>query len=216
MRAFFKKHRRIILGLPVIVLVLIGISSGALAALFEDIIITYTPYVEPKDTPPTLVTLITTADEGPPVELIGDITDTGGSTIIERGFVWGLQHCTDPGDIDPNETGYGYNWLEEGEFGLGEFGYYPPDLLLDTDYYGRAVALNAIGWSYGNEVVFDPLNSDEPGSALLRNMLRILLAGVILLGVIQFSRLGGVAMLMSAVVGIITFGIIDILVITLL
>ena len=215
MRTFIRKWRRVILVTLVTVIVSVGLFSGVLAATLENILITYVPYTEPaRDVPPTLVTVITRADEGPPVELIGDVTDTGGLTVTKRGFVWSLQHYTDPGDTNPNETDYEHIWLEEGEFGLGRFGYFPPALELDIDYYGRAVACNDAGWGYGNEVIFDPVSVDS-GSLLLRVLLRVLLAAVILLGVLQFSRLGGVAMLISAVIGLMTFGIIDVLVITL-
>lgn len=125
------------------------------AGILDDILISATPDWEEL----TLANVVTIAPltHDPPITLKGFIMDDGGSVITERGFVWSLSSYEDPGDVSPEEADYEYHWTEEGEFGEGRYSYDPPDLVERTEYYGRAVVLNSSGWSYGNEVTFDPI-----------------------------------------------------------
>lgn len=75
--------------------------------------------------------------------LNGNITDTGGANVTERGFKWG----TSPGN-------YTYSLSEFGSFGIGAFDYQITGLNRQTIYYFRAKARNSAGWSYGLEKSF--------------------------------------------------------------
>jgi len=123
----------------------------AFAAEVDSVLVIVIPGWVPEE-PPTLVTTVTTA----PLILTGNITDTGGSAITKRGFVWCSVSHTDPYNTAPEKTNYEFMWSETGIFGEGKFYYQLPDLLENTDYYGRAAALNSIGWDYGDEVTFNP------------------------------------------------------------
>jgi|GEM_PF-5253699 len=75
--------------------------------------------------------------------LNGEITDTGGATVDERGFDWGTESGV-----------YPYSWTEKGAFGVGAFSHALTGLVTGTKYYFRAKAHNAFGWGYGSEKSF--------------------------------------------------------------
>jgi hypothetical protein len=75
--------------------------------------------------------------------LNGNITDTDGQDVDERGFDWG----TSPGNY-PN------SWTETGSFGTGSFSHQITGLDPFTTYYFRAKAHTLWGWGYGEELSF--------------------------------------------------------------
>lgn len=93
--------------------------------------------------PPTVITapitniLQTTATGG------GNVTSDGGSPVLSRGVVW---------DFSPNPTIAG-DKTNDGT-GTGIFSSSITGLLPSTLYYVRAYAINAAGYSYGNEFNF--------------------------------------------------------------
>ena len=75
--------------------------------------------------------------------LNGNITDTGGSDVTERGFDWGL---TDS---------YGSSWTETpGPYGTGTYNHGISGLDTGTLYHFRAKCYNSSGWTYGTDTEF--------------------------------------------------------------
>lgn len=87
----------------------------------------------------------------------GNVTDTGGEDVTERGLVWSDTSQGDPGNIAPNASNYGNFDSETGTFGTGGFSFVIDSLQQDTTYYYRAYAYNSEGYSYGDEVEFQTL-----------------------------------------------------------
>lgn len=73
----------------------------------------------------------------------GDITDNGGSDLIERGICWSL---TSPPTIADNKNAQGNS--------TGSFNAIMSGLTANTLYYVKAYATNAQGTAYGNELSF--------------------------------------------------------------
>lgn len=178
MRKYWHKYRRFVLLLLVFVVIALWCGGYVQAALQQVIGVTYTPTQEGVKVV-SIITVVTIAPatNNPPVTLTGDITDAGGSVVTGRGFVWSLTSHDDPGNIPPENTDYEFMWIEEGEFGEGEFYYQPPDLIENTDYHGRAFAINIDGSYYGNEVVFDPIPIQVG-----RELILVAIPGVIVAG----------------------------------
>ncbi len=91
---------------------------------------------------PTLITAIS-------AEVQGEVISNGGSSMVQRGFCWGLNSIPDFND----------NIIIEGN-GLGEFNSNITGLVEDNTYYVRSFAENQIGVSYGNIISF---NTDSEG-----------------------------------------------------
>ncbi len=91
--------------------------------------------------------------------LNGNITDDGGTTITNYGFVWDTVSRADPGNVAPAASAYSDNWTIGGGFYSEGAINHPTGatLVADTIYYCRAAAQNSIGWSYGTEVSFETI-----------------------------------------------------------
>ncbi len=102
---------------------------------------------------PTVTTNAASSVEETTATLNGNITDTGGENCDSRGFVWGDESHTDPGNTAPASSGYDFNFSQSGNYGTGTFGH---GISTDegTKYYYRACAHNSAGWSYGSELTF--------------------------------------------------------------
>jgi hypothetical protein len=87
----------------------------------------------------------------------GEITDTGGESADERGFVWGDTSLANPGNTAPGSTSYDDFVSASGTFGVEAFSLTLSSLTKDTTYYYRAYAKNSAGYSYGSEVEFSTL-----------------------------------------------------------
>jgi hypothetical protein len=74
----------------------------------------------------------------------GNISSDGGSNVTIRGVVW---------STSPNPTISLTTKTTDGN-GIGSFTSNIMDLLANTTYYVRAYAINSVGISYGNELVF--------------------------------------------------------------
>ncbi len=74
----------------------------------------------------------------------GDITNDGGTDIIERGICWGTE---------PSPTIHD-NFISDGTTGTGEYSNQLKNLTCDTLYYIRAYASNGISTGYGTQVSF--------------------------------------------------------------
>lgn len=95
---------------------------------------------------PRVITASATNITQTTVKCGGDVTDDGGTNIIERGVCWGTNH-------NPMVDG---NHIVEGT-GMGSFTCEITDLSPHTKYYVRAYAINSKGTSYGDEVMFTTL-----------------------------------------------------------
>ena len=80
----------------------------------------------------------------------GNVTNSGGSTVSERGICWSISH-------NPTTSG---NHASSGT-GTGSFTVSMTDLTANTIYYVRAYATNSVGTAYGNEVSFTT-QGEEP------------------------------------------------------
>jgi uncharacterized protein (TIGR02145 family) len=92
-----------------------------------------------------LVTLTTNNvfSQGTTATTGGNITDSGGSIIIERGVVWNTNG--NPTILD-NKTTDG--------IGTGLFTSFLVGLIPNTTYYLKAYAINSAGIAYGNQITF--------------------------------------------------------------
>ncbi len=81
----------------------------------------------------------------------GNVTDDGGSEVVERGICYSTS--ANP-SISNKKIVCGS--------GIGEFTCDLTDLEKNTKYYVRAYALNGIGISYGNEIKFTTLDKVQP------------------------------------------------------
>lgn len=81
----------------------------------------------------------------------GNVTDDGGSDVIERGICYSTS--ANP-SISNKKIVCGS--------GIGEFTCDLTNLLKNTKYYVRAYAINSIGTSYGNEIKFTTLDKIQP------------------------------------------------------
>jgi len=104
--------------------------------------------------PPTVTTDAASLVEETTATLDGDITDTGGENCVYRGFVWGDESHSNPGNTAPASSGYDSYWSESGSYGTGTFNHGISSLSEGTKYYCRACARNSAGWSYGSEQTF--------------------------------------------------------------
>ena len=73
----------------------------------------------------------------------GNVTNTGGLTVFERGICWSTSHNPTTSDS------HGCNGT-----GTGSFTITMGDLTGNTTYYVRSYAINSVGFAYGNEVSF--------------------------------------------------------------
>jgi hypothetical protein len=105
------------------------------------------------------VTLVTSDS----ATLNGSITDDGGATITDYGFVWGASsNTTMPSPTQaPSATTYASNWaIGAGSYSEGAIDHATgATLVLGTRYYFRAAAYNSVGWSYGSELYFDTIDN---------------------------------------------------------
>lgn len=92
--------------------------------------------------------------------LNGSVANDGGTSVTERGFVYGTtSNSTNPGNIVPPAT-YTSNWTEgSSSFGTGAFSHNIGGLTIGTTYYVRAFAKNTTGYAYGDEVSFTTLSN---------------------------------------------------------
>jgi hypothetical protein len=111
----------------------------------------------PKPLPISLATVTTSAASNIGVTQVGGngaVTNTGNTTIIERGFVWSTTSHLSPGNVAPGSSGYSGVVNETGSFSAESFSLSITDLTASTFYYYRAYAQNSEGYSYGGELSF--------------------------------------------------------------
>lgn len=123
-------------------------SSGMWFYEEQEVWFTLNPNKIPSDDPPTVTTQSATSlawDNGTfHATLNGTVTQTGGATVVERGFDW---------DVDSGAP-YANSWTENGSWGTGSFSHLISGL--GVKIYFRAKARNSEGWGYGGELSFDP------------------------------------------------------------
>lgn len=81
----------------------------------------------------------------------GNVTSHGGSAIAARGIVWHTQ---------PNPSISENSGITSDGLGLGVYESNLDNLLLNSTYYIRAYATNALGTSYGEEVVLNTISTN--------------------------------------------------------
>lgn len=104
-------------------------------------------------TKPTVVTGEITDITGISATVEGDVTETGGADVTERGICWSLAENPTKDD----------NVVDAGE-GPGQFTGDLNGLAPETTYFVRAFASNSEGTSYGEEKWFTTLASNDSGS----------------------------------------------------
>lgn len=104
----------------------------------------------PPINPPTLSTLAVTEIMETSAKSGGNISDDGGGEITSRGVVW---------STGVNPTLENHSGVTVDGTGSGMFHSNLTGLLPATTYFVRAYAINAAGTSYGNDVMFETLQS---------------------------------------------------------
>ena len=79
----------------------------------------------------------------------GNVTNSGGVTVTERGICWSMSHDPTISDSHAQAT----------QAGTGSFTVNMTGLTGGTTYYVRAYAMNSVGISYGEEKSFTTLNT---------------------------------------------------------
>ena len=82
----------------------------------------------------------------------GNVTDDGGSPVLERGICWSTSH--NPTTSNSHATSGS---------GTGSFAVNMTGLTAHTTYYVRAYATNSVGTEYGNEVFFTTQQEEPTG-----------------------------------------------------
>jgi FlaG/FlaF family flagellin (archaellin) len=91
--------------------------------------------------------------------LNGNISNIGGATNTQRGFVYGLASVPDPGHTDPTGYGSGYTYpalidAVNITSAPSVFTHDLDGLTEDTTYYFRACTYNSVGWVYSSQQSF--------------------------------------------------------------
>ncbi|WP_158607328.1 MBG domain-containing protein [Rhodohalobacter sp. SW132] len=120
----------------------VEISSQDVSFLFDNIVYSDVP----SATTPTVSTSATASITTTGATFSGDVTDDGGNSVTERGFVYGT-------NITP-EIGDGRSTRLQVGGGTGSFSEAITGLTAETTYYVRAYAINGEGTSYGGEQSF--------------------------------------------------------------
>jgi len=94
----------------------------------------------------------------------GTIAATGNGNCSKRGFVYSLSSHGDPGNVLPGVSGYEFYAQDAGSFSYGSFDIELSALAKNDQYFVRAFAKNAFGYSYGDEVNFTTLENIYPDS----------------------------------------------------
>ncbi len=204
-QGFYSRYRKHILAavIAVVLVTMLSISGLVNAAIAEVISVLYTPS-EPEN--PVIEVSFTNRDTI--VELFGDVSNLGKSTITERGFVWSLSSHEAPGNIAPGDTDYECFWIEEGIFGSEQFSHLPQDLLSDTDYYGRGFIVVEGEYIYSeDELVFDPESAaPTPMSDIPKHLIPTVLGvfGIAVAFTLKQSPITSVVVLLITVFGMMT------------
>ncbi len=96
-------------------------------------------------TTPTVITNDVSNETCDYITISGEVTNDLGSSVLERGFVWGeeLYPSTE------NNLGISIDGS-----GIGEYSHSIPDLVSGNTYYIRSYASNSNGVAYGNQIEF--------------------------------------------------------------
>lgn len=117
-------------------------------------------YIYGKDTPE--VATLTTNQVGSISAIFnGELHASHPTTATERGFVYTTQTRPNPGDVSPALSDYEDSMSETGTFAEESFSIKTTDLDPLTEYYVRAYAKNAAGYSYGAEISVVTGNSTD-------------------------------------------------------
>ena len=101
---------------------------------------------------PTVVTKAADSISYTSAHLNGNVTNTGGENVDQRGFDW---------DIDSGAP-YANSWIQGGSFGTGPYDCDTQVFPICTKIYFRAKAANSAGWAYGGEGNFTTLCHAAP------------------------------------------------------
>ncbi len=94
--------------------------------------------------PPVVVTHFASSINETGARLEGEVWNTGGAVVTERGFEW---------DSDGHPP-FADSWTESGSFGTGTYNHDVTGLAPGALCYYRAKALNSEGWGYGGIITF--------------------------------------------------------------
>ncbi len=106
---------------------------------------------EPGGNIPTVAELAAKDVTATTVSLHAAISDTGGSNIIEKGFCWSTTE-QNPGKRESSMKIQSENLSIEGEI---------KNLSVNTTYYIRAYAINAVGISYSSPITVKTIDTDK-------------------------------------------------------
>ncbi|NDV17028.1 T9SS type B sorting domain-containing protein [Muricauda sp. TY007] len=107
---------------------------------------------------PTVTTSAASSITETTATLGGNVTDDGGATVTEHGFVYATS--SNPTTSDTK--------VQVGS-GTGSFSDAVTGLSAGTTYYVRAYAINSEGTSYGSEVSFTTTSNDMPSGSVITN-----------------------------------------------
>lgn len=127
-----------------------------LVLLFTSIIISCDN--DPNTTTATVVTVPTTIKTYTSIDVGGDITSNGGTTVTQRGICW---------STSPNPTVNDNIVLAQTD----TFTVTIDNLSENSTYYARAFALNSDGYSYGNEEIINTWTISDTQWSFLLNYL---------------------------------------------
>ena len=110
---------------------------------------------------PTSTTVATTSILNTSATFNGTITDDGGATPTNYGWVWDTVSRADPGNTAPAASVYANNWtIGAGTYAEGSFAHATGAVLAaDTTYYVRFASQNSDGWAYGSELSFETVGT---------------------------------------------------------
>jgi hypothetical protein len=110
--------------------------------------------------PPTVTTSSATSIGATTATLNGSITNLGGAASADyEGFVWGTTSHPSITDNATPPNAYSDNWTSAGTFAVGSFTHALTGLTSSSTYYYRSFAHNIYGWSYGSEIIFQPIHT---------------------------------------------------------
>jgi hypothetical protein len=100
---------------------------------------------------PVVTTGVSDTITGTGAAVYGNLVSENGSDVTRKGFVGSTTSHSNPSNTAPEDTDYELVEDESGSFSVGAFNNSFSGLTVNTTYYYRAFAENAVGFAYGDE-----------------------------------------------------------------